>query len=177
MTKEAEIEYDGWADTSDQYVAKPVEFCFRRFDHPEHLRWAAFFDFAEIRYEYQPHHFGLSIQLGLRPAFFLPGHGWFHCLRRRPSAKSQYGASEIAERTGWPFIIATEPIQNTGPGMPPSPPLYVTAGHGHAVWRFWGGKPPRAQLLSLVAHHDLREMRIAAAFRHAMASSGRLVRA
>lgn len=170
-------EYDAWGDKSDQYPAQPVQFAFKRYEHPEHMRWAAFFDFAEIRYSYRPEHFGLNIQLGLRPAFFLDGIGWFHCLRRKPGAKTAFGASSVAELSGWPFHIATEPMTPPGPGMPPSPPIYVTAGHGHAVWRFWGGRPPRANLHALSAHHDLREPRIAAAFSQAREARGVAVRA
>lgn len=172
-------DYDGWTDKSDQWKRKPVRWCFRKYDHAEHLKWSAFFDILRIRHQYQPQHFGLSVDVGLRPTFHLEGgYGWFVSVHRMPTERTRFAAQAIAQQTGEQVIIAIGPIQPPMVSQAvPTNLLWVTGGHGHALWRVWGGRVPRVRLFPVDAHHDARTPDVIQAYEFALRVKGLAVRA
>ena len=102
---------DAWEDGS-------VLFDGVRFESREHARWAYVLTKMNVGFEYQPQHFGITIDVGIRPTFRLKRkfgtngpEGFLHCVEHSPSGSTQFCCHYLAHDTGLPVWVAVGPIR------------------------------------------------------------------
>jgi hypothetical protein len=136
---------------------------FGDFHSPEHYRWAVFFRCLNIDFRYQPKHIGVTVDLGLKPTFFLEKFGWFHCCFREPGIKTRLVASMISEVSGQPVLISQEPMR-----MPTmengSMPLWYTIGEGSSMTRYFAEIHHHIRIVGKISPYDVTTPRLMDAF-------------
>lgn len=117
---------------------------FGKYDCIEHARWATFFRELDIPFDYQPRHFGINVELGIRPHFFLRksrsnNEMWFHCCKRQPLDQTRFAGETAAELTGIQFAIAQGPmhVPQLRPQEVFSMPICFSVGEGCHSTRFF----------------------------------------
>jgi len=139
MATEEQLELAPEDYRPDQWNDGSVVFDGMRYDSREHARWAFVMSRLNVNCDYQPEHFGLTIDVGLRPTFRLTKafgsdgpNGFLHCVACEPSKATQFCCQYLAHNTGLPVWIAIGSIR------PPSTvdgpmPILATTGSGYKL--------------------------------------------